>query len=179
MIRRLLQASLMNKAFLFLLFNWEKYLRKVKPGLPRSDDAIIWSSNQHQLLDTQEVLPPCWESKVQVFFIKTFMIICRDAHNWYAGIHARCHLGYAPLCTWPIISSNLTHVACQLLSEMSKKQQTLSSFFGVSPPKKRQLEPEQKKKYFFRKSGSKLCSGLKLTMSALTCGAIFAAHIHI
>ncbi|ROL42781.1 Serine/threonine-protein kinase D3 [Anabarilius grahami] len=35
---------------------------------------------------------------------------------------------------------------------MSKKQQTLSSFFGVSPPtKKRQLEPESKKRFFSEK----------------------------
>lgn len=30
------------------------------PRLPGSDDSIIWSTDQHQLFDFQEVLLPLW-----------------------------------------------------------------------------------------------------------------------
>lgn len=37
----------------------------MEPGLPWCDDAIIWSSNQHKLLDAQEVFPPCLGGEVE------------------------------------------------------------------------------------------------------------------
>lgn len=49
------------------------------PGLPRCDDAIVWSSNQNELPDVQEVCPPFYR--------------CGErSQNWKLRLHMwRCH----------------------------------------------------------------------------------------
>lgn len=64
------------------------------PGLPRCDDAIIWSSNQHELLDAQKVFPPCWRGVTEKCMTVQSYCIHPQAHNGHKCIsfHYTCHV---------------------------------------------------------------------------------------